>query len=134
MNCGRGSWQDQRELGSSVVEFVLVLTILLPLFLGILQLGLFLHVRNTLVACAHEGAREAANYDGTSAGGRAVTVGCISGALSANMARQVSPRQQFAAGQELVVMRVSARMPAMGLWGPTFDFSVEGHAVKEPVP
>jgi Flp pilus assembly protein TadG len=134
MNCGRGSWQDQRELGSSVVEFVLVLTILLPLFLGILQLGLFLHVRNTLVACAHEGAREAANYDGTSAGGRAVTIGCISGALSANMARQVSPRQQFAAGQELVVMRVSARMPAMGLWGPTFDFSVEGHAVKEPVP
>jgi Flp pilus assembly protein TadG len=134
MNCGRGSWQDQRELGSSVVEFVLVLTILLPLFLGILQLGLFLHVRNTLVACAHEGAREAANYDGTSAGGRAVTIGCISGALSANMARQVSPRQQFAAGQELVVMRVSARMPAMGLWGPTFNFSVEGHAVKEPVP
>ena len=113
---------------------LLVLTILLPLFLGILQLGLFLHVRNTLVACAHEGAREAANYDGTSAGGRAVTIGCISGALSANMARQVSPRQQFAAGQELVVMRVSARMPAMGLWGPTFDFSVEGHAVKEPVP
>jgi Flp pilus assembly protein TadG len=134
MNGGSCSSRDQRERGSSVVEFVLVLTILLPLFLGILQLGLFLHVRNTLVACAHEGAREAANYDGTYADGRAVTFGCISGALSANMARQIAPRQQFAAGQELVVMRVSARMPAMGLWGPTFDFAVEGHAVKEPPP
>ncbi len=134
MNDGGGSGGDRSELGSSVVEFVLVMTILLPLFLGILQLGLFLHVRNTLVACAHEGAREAANYDGTYADGRAVTFGCISGALSAHMARNIAPGQRFAAGQELVVMRVSARMPSMGLWGPTFDFSVEGHAVKEPPP
>jgi Flp pilus assembly protein TadG len=135
MNDGSGgSDRDQRELGSSVVEFVLVMTILLPLFLGILQLGLFLHVRNTLVACAHEGAREAANYDGTYADGRAVTFDCISGALSAGMAGNISTRPEFAGTQELVVMRVTARMPAMGLWGPTFNFHVDGHAVKEPPP
>ena len=37
---------DQR--GSAVVDFVLVLVVLLPLFLGILQVALVLHVRNTL--------------------------------------------------------------------------------------
>ena len=42
--------RDQR--GSAVVDFVLVLVVLLPLFLGILQLALVLHVRNTLTAAA----------------------------------------------------------------------------------
>ncbi|WP_026257450.1 TadE/TadG family type IV pilus assembly protein [Actinopolymorpha alba] len=122
------------ERGSSVVEFVLVLTILLPLFLGVLQLGLFLHVRNTLTACAHEGARQAANYNGTPDQGAAVTRDCIAGALSAGMASGVSPGTGSAGGQELVVMEVRARMPALGLWGPTFGFTVAGHAVKEPTP
>ncbi|MEQ4205312.1 TadE/TadG family type IV pilus assembly protein [Actinopolymorpha sp. B17G11] len=122
------------EEGSAAVEFVLVMIILLPLFLGILQLGLFLHVRNTLVACAHEGARQAANYDASLGDGRAATFDCISGVLSAGMARDIDPVPDSAAGQDLVVMRVTATMPAMGLWGPTFDFTVEGHAVKEPTP
>ena len=122
------------ERGAAPVEFVLVLIVLLPLFLGVLQLGLFLHVRNTLTACAHDGARQAANYDGTPAEGVAVTRGCISGALSAGMAGAVTPGTASAGGQEVVQMRVRARMPAMGLWGPTFGFTVAGHAVKEPTP
>lgn len=130
----RGARPGDSEHGSAAVEFVLVMTILLPLFLGILQLGLFLHVRNTLTACAHEGARRAANYDSTPAEGRAVTRECISGALSAGMAGNISPAPGSAGGQELIVMRVTARMPSMGLWGPTFNFTVAGHAVKEPTP
>jgi hypothetical protein len=113
------------------------MTILLPLFLGILQLGLFLHLRNTLAACAHEGARQAANFDSNATEGVAVTRDCITGALSAGMAGNISPSTVTAGGaggQPVVVMRVTATMPALGLWGPTFDFSVEGHAVKEPVP
>ena len=129
-----GAGVEDAERGAAVVEFVLVMTILLPLFLGILQLGLFLHVRNTLTACAHEGAREAANFDSTLADGVASTRNCISGALSARMAGNISPRQASAGGQPLVVMRVTATMPALGLWGPTFDFPVEGHAVKELPP
>ena len=49
------------EAGSAIVEFVLVSTLLLFLFLGIIQLGLVLYVRNTLVANAAEGARHGAN-------------------------------------------------------------------------
>jgi Flp pilus assembly protein TadG len=122
------------ERGASAVEFVLVMVVLLPLFLGLLQLGLFLHVRNTLTACAHEGARQAANYDGTATEGVAVTRDCISGALSSRMAEGVSASMTSAGGQPMVVMRVRARMPALGLWGPSFPFVVSGHAVKEPTP
>lgn len=132
-----GAGLEDSERGAAVVEFVLVMMILLPLFLGILQLGLFLHVRNTLTACAHEGAREAANFDSTLTDGVAATRNCITGALSARMAGNINPRQVTAggaAGQPVVVMRVTATMPALGLWGPTFDFPVEGHAVKELPP
>ena len=48
------------ERGAAVVDFVLVLLVLLPLVLGILQLALVLHVRNTLASAAAEGARHAA--------------------------------------------------------------------------
>lgn len=111
-----------------------MMLVLLPLFLGVLQLGLFLHVRNTLTACAHEGARQAANYDGTAAEGIAVTRSCISGALSPGMAGGVAAGMTSVGGQPVVVMRVTARMPALGLWGPSFGFTVSGHAVKEPAP
>ncbi len=40
-----------------------MLLILLPLFVAILQLGLALYVRNTLAACAQEGARYGADAD-----------------------------------------------------------------------
>ena len=43
-----------------MVDFVLVLVVVVPLFLGIVQLALVLHVRNTLTSAASEGARYAA--------------------------------------------------------------------------
>jgi hypothetical protein len=55
------SGEPPRDAGSAVVEFILVGTLLLFLFLGILQVGLLLYVRNTLAADAAEGARHAAN-------------------------------------------------------------------------
>ena len=48
------------ERGAAVVDVVLVLLVLLPLVIGILQLALVLHVRNTLASAAAEGARHAA--------------------------------------------------------------------------
>jgi hypothetical protein len=52
-----------RDDSGAAVEFVLVGVLVCALFLGILEIGLALHVRNTLVACAAEGARYAANAD-----------------------------------------------------------------------
>ena len=52
-----------RDDGSAVVEFVLVGTLLTLLTLSVLQLGLALLVRNTVLDAASEGARYAALAD-----------------------------------------------------------------------
>lgn len=121
-----------RERGSAIAEFVLVMLVLLPLFMGIFQLGLFLHMRNTLTACAHEGARVAANYNSTLGEGHAWTVDCIEETSSGGWVNNVTPSQDAGAG--LVVMEVDAHMPFLGLWGHSFDFTPTGHAVKEEAP
>jgi Flp pilus assembly protein TadG len=59
-----------RERGAAVVDFVLVLVVLVPVFLGILQVALVLFVRNTLTAAASEGARYAATLDRSPEEGR----------------------------------------------------------------
>lgn len=51
------------DAGSAIVEFILVGTLLLMVILGIVQVGLVLHVRNVLAANAAEGARHAANLN-----------------------------------------------------------------------
>ena len=42
-----------------MVEIVMVAMLVVPLFLGVLQVGLFLYVRNTITAAASEGAHYA---------------------------------------------------------------------------
>ena len=78
-----------RERGSAVADFVLVLVVLVPLFLGILQVGLVLLVRNTLASAASEGARYAATRDRGPEDGRARTRSQITGAVSGRFARDI---------------------------------------------
>ena len=76
------------ERGAAVVDFVLVLVVLVPLLLGVLQVGLVLHVRNTLMAAASEGARYAATVDRPADGRRrARPRSQIRGALADRFAR-----------------------------------------------
>src|ERR687889_1613135 len=80
------------DRGAAVVDFVLVLVVLIPLFLGIFQVALVLHVRNTLTAAASEGARYAATVDRPLEAGAARTRQQIAGALAARFARRVGAR------------------------------------------
>ena len=119
------------DRGSAVVDFVLVLLVLLPLVIGILQLALVLHVRNTLASAAAEGARHAAVAGSSPEAGRAKVQELIDGALSADFARTVTVRPdavQGAAGYEAVV---EAEVPVLGLGGPAIRVRVVGHAVAE---
>lgn len=113
------------------MDFVLVMMILLPLVLGILQLALVLHVRNTLAAAAGEGARFAA-VAGSSAGmGEAKTRELIAGALSERFTHGVDVHPASvggAAGYEAVVV---AEVPVLGIGGPGIDLRLTGHAVAE---
>ena len=118
------------ERGAAVVDFVLVLVVLVPVFLGILQLALVLHVRNTVTAAASEGARYAATVDRRPGDGAARTRAQIRGALAAKFAEDVTapPRPSTAPGVEVVVHAV---VPALGLGGPAVELTVTGHAIEE---
>ena len=119
------------DRGSAVVDFVLVLLVLVPLFLGIVQVGLVLHVRNTLTAAASEGARYAATQDRDPAAGAARTREQITGALADRFARGVRARTTMVDGVPGVVVEVAADVPPLGLWGPAVHLDVTGHAVEE---
>jgi Flp pilus assembly protein TadG len=120
--------------GSAVVDFVLVLVVLVPLFLGILQVALVLHVRNTLISAASEGARYAATVDRPLAAGVGRTRQQIAGALADRFASDITARQVPVAGAPGVEVVVHAEVPPLGLWGPAVPLTVAGHAVEEVVP
>jgi hypothetical protein len=117
--------------GSAVVDFVRVLAVLVPLFLGILQVGLVLLVRNTLANAAAEGARYAASLDRDLAAGEQRTREQVRGAVSERFARDVDARLVELGGRPTVEVVVRARVPALGLGGPGIDLVVVGHAVEE---
>lgn len=117
--------------GAAIVDFVLVLTILVPLFLGILQVGLVLMVRNTLASAAAEGARHAAALDRDLVDGEARTRAQIADALSGRFADDIDAKTVAVDGQPTVRVTVRATVPALGLGGPGVPISVQGHAVEE---
>lgn len=122
------------DAGAAVVDFVLVAVVLVPLLLGIVQVGLVLHVRNTLTAAASAGARYAATFDRGPADGAAKTRQMIDGVLAARFAQDVSATQTRVDGYPGVAVSVSAEVPALGLWGPAVRVEVTGHAVEEALP
>lgn len=108
--------------------------VLVPLVLGLIQVGLVLHVRNTLAAAATEGARYGANIDRTPADGAARTREQVRGAIADRFAQDVTAGQEMVDGVPTVVVRVRAKVPPLGLWGPGVSLSVTGHGVQESVP
>ena len=117
-----------------MVDFVLVVVVLVPLFLGIVQVALVLHVRNTLTAAASEGARYAATVDRAPGAGAARTRQQISGALAARFAEGVTATSTTVHGAPGVAVTVTADVPPLGLWGPGVRLQVVGHAVEEAAP
>lgn len=125
---------DRGERGSAVVDFVLVLVVLVPLVLGILQVALVLHVRNTLASAAAEGARYAATLDRGPADGVERTRSQIDGAVSGRFAEDVAAHPTSIDGSPGVEVVVHATVPALGLGGPGIELTVSGHAVEEQRP
>jgi Flp pilus assembly protein TadG len=117
-----------------VVDFVLVLVVVVPLFLGIFQVALVLHVRNTLTSAASEGARYAATVDRPVEAGAARAREQIAGALGARYARGVTARSAAVSGAPGVEVEVTAEVPPLGLWGPGVRLDVTGHAIEEVAP
>ncbi|BAU98763.1 TadE/TadG family type IV pilus assembly protein [Aurantimicrobium minutum] len=119
------------DSGSAVVEFVFVGILLTFVTLGVLQLGLALHVKNTLQDAASEGARWGALIDSTPAEGVQRTKELITTAVGKQYATNVSAREENWLGAPATVITVEAPLPMIGLWGPATSLEVTGHAAKE---
>lgn len=114
-----------------MVDFVLVSSLLSVVFVALLQVGLALYVRNTLVACAAEGARLGARADSTPAAGVARTRELVAASVSAGFAQRVTATTTRSNGVEVVTVEVVASMPVVGLLGPSGGFHVTGRAFLE---
>jgi Flp pilus assembly protein TadG len=123
-----------RERGAAVVEFVLVMALLVPLVLGIAQVALVLHVRNTLAAAASEGARASSPLGATPADGANRTRSMIRAALDDRYADYVTSSWTTVGGLPGAQVEVRARVPALGLFGPSVPVAVTGHAIREVEP
>lgn len=108
--------------------------VLVPLVLGIYQVGFVLHVRNTMTSAASEGARQAAAVDGTPQAGEQRTAALIADSVGSEYADDVDAVPTTVDGYPGVEVRVRASVPALGILGPRIDLTVEGHAVAELPP
>ncbi|OHV37762.1 pilus assembly protein TadE [Pseudofrankia sp. EUN1h] len=121
------------DAGSAIVEFVLVSTLLLFLFLGIIQVGLVLHVRNTLAANAAEGARHGANLGVDPADGGPYAQRLIAESIPGRSDTACTGAQIDGPGDvPLVQVTCEVRVPLSLLpFGGGVTVHVTGHAVKE---
>lgn len=115
------------------MDFVLVAVILVPLMLGLLQVGLVMHVRNTLTAAASEGSRHGAGLNRSLADAEQRTREQIRGVLAGRYANSVRARRITVDGVGLTQVQIQVRVPALGVWGPAVELDVRGHAVTETV-
>jgi Flp pilus assembly protein TadG len=126
---------DDGERGAAVVDFVLVSVLILALLLAVLQVAVYVHVRNVVVASAQEGARYAADADVPSDVGAARTVQIVGQATSERTAQGLtctSGEEPDPSGLTLVVVRCSGSVPTLfAALGDLLPLTVTGRAVKE---
>ena len=108
-----GGGEDE---GAAPVEFVLVTVPLLFLLLVVLQVAVYLHLRNVVVASAAEGARYAANADRAVADGGPFAEQVLGHGVSARTAahiRCLATEQEGAGGSVLVAVRCQGTVPTL---------------------
>lgn len=121
----------RKDDGSAAVEFVLVSILVVTLLLALIQLGLALHIRNTLVADAAEGARYAAAQDRDADAGAEYTVRLIESTLPGDFEGVVTAGYESIDGVPTVVVEIRTDLPVFGWIGPSDALVVQGHAMEE---
>lgn len=118
------------DRGSAVVEFVLVVPLIMLCFAAVAQVVLFAHVKATLVSAAAEGARAGANAGATTSQAIKRTQTALQSSAVGSSAGQVTARRITTSGNQVVEVRIRARVPLFGLLGPE-SMEVVGHALRE---
>ncbi|GAB3621128.1 hypothetical protein GCM10027417_23890 [Glutamicibacter endophyticus] len=118
------------EDGSAVAEFVMVSALLLLLSFSIIQLALIIHVRNTLIDAASNGAHFGALANREVVDTRQRTANLIANSLHSGFATDISVEQQSLAGETLVVVTVHSQAPLLGLVPNGWEITAKGQAVR----
>ena len=117
------------------MDFVLVGVLVVALLLAVLQVAVYVHVRNVVVASAQEGARYAANADVPASAGAARTLEVVARATSERTAAGLacaSVQEVDDSGLTLVVVRCSGAVPSLfAALGDLLPLTVTGRAVEE---
>src|SRR5699024_9748398 len=101
------------------------------LTVSVIQLGLALLVRNTVLDAAAEGARTAALADSTLSDGAALTRELITTAIGPDYAGDIAVSYETWNGQPCAEETVTTTLPVIGLIGIDSGLEVSGHAVRE---
>jgi Flp pilus assembly protein TadG len=107
--------------------------LLTALVLAVVQLALALHVRNTVLDAAAEGARYAALAGSSPAAGVERTRELIGAAIAPAYASDVSAATTSVGGVPAIAVTVVTSLPVVGLIGPPRGLEVTGHAAVESV-
>lgn len=119
------------DSGSAAAEFVMVGALLTILTLSVLQLGLALHVRNTVLDAAAEGARFGALADNELGDGVVRTRDLITAAIGPGYAADVTASYGSYLGHPSSIVTVRTPLPLIGLIGFDGGLEVSGHAAVE---
>jgi Flp pilus assembly protein TadG len=122
------------DTGSAIVEFVLVGVLLTVLTLSVIQLGLALLIRNTVLDAASEGARYGALADNNLGDGVERARDLITTALGPGYARDITVARGSYDGQPADIVTVKTPLPLIGLVGIPNGLEVHGHAAIETLP
>jgi Flp pilus assembly protein TadG len=109
----------------------MVAALVVFVFLAVMQVGLALHVRNTLTLAASEGARAAARLDAGPQAGVARAREVVTGSLSARFAQDITAGAGSVDGVAVVVVTIRAPIPVLGPIGPDRGLTVTGRAFAE---
>ncbi|MET0990406.1 MAG: TadE family protein [Glaciihabitans sp.] len=119
------------DAGSALAEFTIVAALLTVLTLSVIQLGLALHIRNTLLDAAAEGARYGSVADTGPDEGANRTRELITLAIGPGYATDVSAGIETFRDQPALAVTVRAPLPLIGLIGVGEGLEVTGHAPLE---
>lgn len=113
---------------------MLVGALLTVLTLSVIQLGITLLVRNTVLDAASEGARYAALADNDLGDGATRTHDLISTAIGSAHAQDIRVSRGTYRGHPSAIVTVITPLPVIGLVGIDHGLEVTGHAAIESLP
>ena len=131
--CGERPAAEGADSGSAVAEFALVASLLALILAGALQIGLVIHVRNTVIDSAIAGARQASLADQSPRDGQRLTADLIRVSIGERYAQKVTVSTSRRGQVEIVDVSVSTPLPVLGLWGPAEAWQLHGRSVVEDV-